>query len=217
MLPTCSGKVYENISQHRQVDLITGDGNCLFRSLSKSIFGVQAGHVILRVLLTTFILRNKMVPGKFCNGEVDDHCGQMAKNGTFGTQAEIHAAAAYFQVPIFTFCISARNWHWIKFTPVLRTLLDFAGCPLITPPPPLFRIKLLHHSSHYDRISPNTTKQLPPPSLPGREDRGIIKLSDTHAPCMHMTQTVQATVLFLAQLYLPVNFQTSLAVDFHLL
>ena len=96
-------------------------------------------------------------------------------------------------------------------------LLDFTGCPLITPPPPLFRIKLLHHSSHYDRISPNTTKQLPPPSLPGREDRGIIKLSDTHAPCMHMTQTVQATVLFLAQLYLPVNFQTSLAVNFHLL
>ena len=69
VLPTCSGNVYDYIlhllhSQHRQVEWSQEMGTVYF-SLSKSIFGVQTGHVILCVLLTTFMPKIKWYYGSF--------------------------------------------------------------------------------------------------------------------------------------------------------
>ena len=90
-------------SQRRTVDAMLPDGNCLFRALSKALFGVQSGLIKLRSLLVSFIESNTRVLGGLCNGTVESHCSMMRKASTFGTQAELQAAASLFQVMIYVF------------------------------------------------------------------------------------------------------------------
>ena len=102
--------------------------------------------------------KNKIVLGKFCNGKVDDHCSKMAKMAPLEHKQRYIQLHHTFRFQFSHFCISVRNWGWKKFKPACCAahvlLLDFTGGPLI-PPSPLFQIELLHHSSHYDRISTN--------------------------------------------------------------
>ena len=115
VLSTCSGKVYDNIlhllhSQHRQVDLITGDGNCLFRSL----FNLNL-FLVSRQVMWSYVYfwppKNKMVLGKFCNGKFDDHCGQMARleHKHIDTCSCIILSGSNFHILCY------RNWGWKKF------------------------------------------------------------------------------------------------------
>ena len=74
------------------------DGNCLFRAFCKA---VQSGHIILQKLLVTFVESNKRIFKGLCNGTLESHCARMRKASTFGTQAELQAAASLFQVYIY--------------------------------------------------------------------------------------------------------------------
>ena len=44
--------------QERQIDCIKGDGNCLFRSISKELFGHQEYHAVIRHIQVDFIVQN---------------------------------------------------------------------------------------------------------------------------------------------------------------
>lgn len=167
-------------AQHRQVDCILGDGNCLFRALSKAIYGVQTGHIALRVLLTSFIMKNEVLFVGLCDTDVKEHCSMMSKEAVYGTQAELQAAASYFQVPIFVLDKPCEKigWRWMKYTPFDPTTIDFTGNPTILSPPTRFRIEILLHAAHFDRIAPREGYEasLPWPMLKGkREHWGLIK------------------------------------------
>ena len=53
--------------QGRTIDAILPGGNCLFRSISKSLFGTSSGHLHLRKLMVTFIKSNLQLLGGLCN------------------------------------------------------------------------------------------------------------------------------------------------------
>ena len=72
-------------------------------NLSPFESGIQSGHIKLRNLLVSFIESNTSVLGGLCNGTVQSHCSNMRKASTFGTQAELQAAASLFQVMIYIF------------------------------------------------------------------------------------------------------------------
>ena len=74
------------------------DGNCLFRAFSKALFAVQSGHITLRKLLVNFIESNERLFRGLCNDTLQSNCARMRKATTFGTQAELQAAASLFQV-----------------------------------------------------------------------------------------------------------------------
>ena len=91
-------------SQGRTIDAILPGGNCLFRSISKSLFGTSSGHLHLRKLMVTFTKSNIRLLGGLCNPpSIEEHCKRMETPGTFGTQAELQATAFLFQVPVYLY------------------------------------------------------------------------------------------------------------------
>ena len=110
-------------AQRRTVDVMLPDGNCLFRAFSKALFAVQSGHITLRKLLVTFVESNKGIFKGLCNGTLESHCARMRKASTFGTQAELQAAASLFQVYIYVFYKRSeeRGWEWCGTSHTTRT------------------------------------------------------------------------------------------------
>ena len=90
-------------TQRRTVDVMIPDGNCLLRAFSKALFAVQSVCITLRKLLVTFVESNKGIFKGLCNGMLESPCASMRKVLTFGTRAELQAAASLFQVYIYLY------------------------------------------------------------------------------------------------------------------
>ena len=150
-------------SQRRTVDAMLPDGNCLFRALSKALFGVQSGHIKLRSLLVSFIESNTRVLGGLCNGTVESHCSMMRKASTFGTQAELQAAASLFQVMIYVFDSASeeRGWRWMRYKPYSKDKLLFQPTCEFPTPPEAFHIEILYDKigCHFDLVVPMSAKE----------------------------------------------------------
>ena len=171
-------------SQGRTVDVILPDGNCLFRSISKVLFATSSGHLTLRKLIVDFIESNPRYLGGLCNGSLQNHCQQMRKAGTFGTQAELQAASFLFQIPVYLFQKpnATRDWEWMVYNPQAKSNLDFSTCPHIhvaaLQSPTNFHIEILYKAVHFDVIvslQPNAL--LPPPTLPRSDTCDYVDLS----------------------------------------
>lgn len=142
-------------SQGRTVDAMLPEGNCLFKALSKALFAVQSGHSKIRNLLVSFIVTNQLVFGGLRNGSVETHCGMMRKASTFGTQAELQAAASLFQFHVYVFDKPSkeRGWGWMRYKPFGKEKLNYHNIYL-PPPPNGFQIELLYDEvgAHFDLI-----------------------------------------------------------------
>ena len=161
-------------AQGRTVDVMLPDGNCLFRAISKGLFGVQSGHLTLREIIVTFIQSNEKVFGGVCNGTVQTHCERMRKTGAFGTQAELQATASLFQVPVYVFHKpgrEGRNWEWMRYQPYSKEHLSHSATRLNIPEAPdSVRLEILYSrtGAHFDLIVPQSEKSaVSPPVLPG--------------------------------------------------
>ncbi|XP_055079136.1 uncharacterized protein LOC117373730 [Periophthalmus magnuspinnatus] len=97
-------------------DKIVADGNCFFRAVSQAISGTQKYHRKIRLATVKQLEKN---PSKYNTLLRDGHfsveqyisVSNMRKVGTWATEVEIHAAADYLGVDIFTF----YNGHWLKY------------------------------------------------------------------------------------------------------
>lgn len=170
-------------SQGRIVDAMLPDGNCLFRALSKALFGVQSGHSKIRNLLVSFIETNNQVFAGLCNGSIETHCSRMRKASTFGTQAELQAAASLFQSYIFVFDKPSddRGWGWMRYKPFSKEKLSYSIC--LPPPPDGFRIKILYDEvgAHFDLIVPKLigTQFLEAPEMPNQHSITSVDLTQS--------------------------------------
>ena len=160
-------------NQGRTIDAILPDGNCLFRSISKALFGTSSGHLHLRKLIVAFIRSNSKLLGGLCNPpSMEEHCKHMEKPGKFATQAELQAMASLFQVPVYLFQKpnETRDWEWMVYSPQPKKRLNYTVCPGLetVKPPSTFDIKILYHGAHFDviRTSSDPRVQLPFPHLP---------------------------------------------------
>lgn len=168
-------------TQGRTIDVMLPDGNCLFRALSKALFAVQSGHITLRKLLVTVIESNERLFGGLCFGTLQSHCKRMRMASTFGTQAELQAAASLFQIFIYVFHKRSeeRGWEWMRYKQYTKESLSYSGVS-IPDAPDAFHIEILYNEagSHFDLIVPLKAHNiLSPPQLPGLHTTLSIDLS----------------------------------------
>ena len=151
----------------RIINATVRDGNCLFRSLSKGLLGMEKYHHSLRTTLFGFIYANS----KFflthleqrykCNIDIKEYCLSMDRNGVWGTDIEILAAATMLQIPVYTYTSqrSEGSYNWIRFHPLSAAsslVCDYHKSIqrlVIVTKPPDYHIELFHLSGyHYDVI-----------------------------------------------------------------
>ena len=125
---------------------ISGDGNCLFRSLAHIVYGTEHGHLQMRKLLVEFVKSNRQMFEPLIIGETfDQHTERMACARLWGSHIELQAAASLFEMPVFL-CTTSRSeyqvYKWTCYKPFPPEKLIF--------PPPQERPKTLHLLSHIE-------------------------------------------------------------------
>ena len=104
----------------RKRKVITGDGNCFYRSLSYILYSHQDSHGHIRGQLADLVELNPTTFQTFVwQGDVQDHVRHMREEGIWATQVEIAAAASYLGVPVFS-CIPnplTQHYYWVQFKP----------------------------------------------------------------------------------------------------
>ena len=84
-------EVWMNSAQYlfkfkRGVEAIRGDGNCLFRALSRILCGNEDNHSFIRRTLVTFATHNKSWVQKFCHPlPIEYHLNGMKSDRIWGT------------------------------------------------------------------------------------------------------------------------------------
>ena len=92
------------LGRQRRIDHTQGDGNCLFRALSKEMLGHEKFHYLIRQILTQFIKENgRQFQGYVFEGTIEAHSKRMEYLGQWGTQVEIMAAATLLKAEIYVF------------------------------------------------------------------------------------------------------------------
>ena len=156
----------------RGIEAIKGDGNCLFRALSRIVCGNQDHHSFVRRILVTFSTLNQTVLQKFCHPvPIEKHLNAMKLDRIWGTDLELHAAASLWQVPIYV-CTQNPNdpkYFWIVFKPINDSDLTCKEeCEQLPRPPGVLHFELFHAwRCHYDVVvGPNGYLPANPPPLP---------------------------------------------------
>lgn len=155
--------------EERQVDYIRGDGNCLFRALSKIIYNTESCHEEIRQAVVDLMEKFPKDFEQFIDGKsIHLHIISMRKDGTWGTQAEIYGAATLLQRDIYILSPDplGKQYRWLLFSPRFEiTDVDSYDSCYIT---------LCHtNGNHYDRIAPLIGRcncHLMPPELSGVKD-----------------------------------------------
>lgn len=123
---------------------------------------------------------NERLFGGLCFGTLQSHCKRMRMASTFGTKAELQAAASLFQIFIYVFHKRSeeRGWEWIRYKPYTKESLSYSGVSIPDAPDP-FHIEILYNEagSHFDLVVPLQAHILSPPQLPGLHTTLSIDLS----------------------------------------
>ena len=166
--------------QQRKACRVLGDGNCLFRALSKALSGVEDYHTHLRKAIAEFEETNqtlfepihKTISGTAFNS----HVKNIKRLYTWGTTTEITAAATLFQLEIY---LATDNYKpgvptWLLYSPKPASLLTSGRVAILSK----YSIEDIQHrcqwielthvsSIHFGCIEPLAAHQLSRPILEG--------------------------------------------------
>ena len=155
--------------QGRKRKLTLGDGNCFFRAVSLVVHDTQDNHLKIRENLVTFVELNRHMFQKFVmTGTFEEHTITMRRQGAWGTQVELCAAASYYQLPFYV-CSphpADKQYRWLLFKSLNRAQLSFQGNS-IPKTPGISHFELCHTSgNHFDCVV-DKDNQIPnfPPQL----------------------------------------------------
>ena len=158
----------------RGIRAIQGDGNCLFRALSTINCNNENSHQHIRRLLVAFSRHNKEHLKAFCHPvPIEEHINGMEKDRVWGTDLEIHAAAALWQVKIYV-CVpdsTMSSYSWICFNPLSQLTIPIQ-CQELPCPSGVFHFELLYAwRCHYDvMIGTHGFQPADPPPIPDIPD-----------------------------------------------
>jgi len=123
------------------IERMIGDGNCLFRSISRQIYGDQDWHEVVRSRVVDYLASEQTHFSTFIPGDFSLHVQQMRKLGSFGSHTEIQAVAELFNRTIETYAPSSGG--------TFRRLNILQGNYKNSEPP----IRLLYrNNNHYDAL-----------------------------------------------------------------
>ena len=98
--------------QGREPDKVIGDGNCLFRALSRNITGVEDHHLLLRKAISDFEENNPVLftglSSAIIQVPLQEHLKRIKKPYVWGTTLEIFAAASLLQMDVYVATDSYR-------------------------------------------------------------------------------------------------------------
>ena len=116
-------------SFRRGIAPILGDGNCLFRAMSKLTYYSEDWHSLVRSILVEFISLNKDVFKELCSEDINDHIRNLKHLTTWGTHVEIKAASYLLNIPIYVCTQKDGNdeFYWEVFKPNCTSSRKQAG------------------------------------------------------------------------------------------
>ena len=151
----------------------------MFRSLSNHLLGNEEEHDAVRTLLIRFENLNHHYFEAFLMDKNEPtlkaYISKMCQPSTWGTQIEIEAAVALFQVPVYE-CVQSQDgetYHWEVHHP--RAPAGQFRHPTIVEDDPVYSAVIPHHfelaykrNCHYDCIVDKESGQLSssPPKIP---------------------------------------------------
>jgi len=98
-------------------EIMRGDGNCQFRSLSFQMFETQELHAHVRKRVCAYMLSKRDDYAiYFEEGEFDQYVGRMSMLCTWGDELTLRAAADCFGCIIHVVTSTVENWH-LKYDP----------------------------------------------------------------------------------------------------
>ena len=144
-------------------DSIKGNGNCLFRAISKETTGTQKNHGAIREAIINFMEhpQNAQAFGALLFPQSPDaesaihnistyiDKSKMRQNSAWGTEKEITVAATLFQADILIFSKFGRGRKWLCFSPAFcNHTCTLKRCSI--------KLHLYHtkSSDHYHRVIP---------------------------------------------------------------
>ena len=107
IMPPCPGTTSflfaDKLAKYQRfIDVIIGDGNCFFRTISKELFGTEKFHPGLRQILVAFVTHNpSLFQALDFTNNFKKHCNKMSRNGIYATQVELQATATFLQLPLY--------------------------------------------------------------------------------------------------------------------
>ena len=158
------------LPQNRKQHEIKGDGNCLFRCFSYYIFENQDEHLRIRHQLTQLIKENPTEFNEQLTQSVEDHVNHMKQDKSWGTNAEIKAAAYLFKIPVFVATKKDNDYYWVKFqkSDSLPTLSE--APEQIKVPKNICHMEVIHlNDDHYNVVV--TSNGIPSKSMPYEGDK----------------------------------------------
>ncbi|GAW80294.1 OTU-like cysteine protease [Plasmodium gonderi] len=142
----CGKKVLETRLASIDCELInvTGDGNCLFRSISWNLFDKQKYHMYVRKRCVEHMLNCKQEFSiYFENNDFYDYLKKMSKDGYWGDELSIKATADAFDCIVYIITSTAENWH-LKYEPKYKINNEHKKCIFLAYTSP----------THYDSFKP---------------------------------------------------------------
>ena len=173
-------------SEGRQRSAVKGDGNCLFRAMSKQLFGTDTLHRQLREFLAGVIVLNHdryqqfYIPSETTTFQ--QHQKSIHQLGVWGTQVEIQAASDSYQMPVYV-CSphpTTRQIRWLRFKPSYSPQVpDTSQLPQLSLLYTNGHIEIAHTGCQYDSICTNNGQTLQFPELPDEDkEYEVCRISD---------------------------------------
>ena len=87
------------------------DGNCLFRCFALALLENEDEHKEIRKSITEHMLHKENVYGRFVEGDYRRHV-QMCEDTEWGTDAEIFATSALYDMDVYVNEKVKDKWEW---------------------------------------------------------------------------------------------------------
>ena len=117
---TINARTVARNSKPLKTALIRGDGNCLFRTFSHVLFGVQTHYNNVRNTLVNYIRENEAIMKQATSRPVNQYLceSNMSKDKTWGTEVEIFAFASITSTPVYVFSRYGEGMKWLEYKPL---------------------------------------------------------------------------------------------------
>ena len=131
--------------QNRLIIHIGGRGDCLLKCISQALMDTQLYHRTYREKIIDIMIGRDAMFAPYVDGDYDKHLGNMRKQGTWGTDAEIMVAATLFGIDIRVFYRGGDQWEWHTHDPLFAFQLPMEVA--------VDRIELVNYDrQHYDLV-----------------------------------------------------------------
>ncbi|KAK9863774.1 hypothetical protein WJX84_009732 [Apatococcus fuscideae] len=99
-----------------EIDVMDGDGNCLFRSASMGLYGTPGHHAIVRRNAVQHMREHQDDFEPFLEKRFSSYVSEMSRNGTWGDELTLRGICNHYGVVINCLTSNQQNW-FLRYEP----------------------------------------------------------------------------------------------------